>query len=184
MSDNINRYISLIDYLPETSRNYKEMKKIMDIETTELQCLGDELDAVSKNQFIQTCDVNGIKKFEKFLGISANDEESLELRRSTVLLRWSESVPYTYKGLLEKLDVICGGNYKSIPKFDKYELDLLVKLELKGQVRELDTFLEKVMPANIKYSVKNELDYDVKGDIFHGGSVVSCEIVSISTENI
>lgn len=176
------RQVDLISYLPQFVQEYREIKQIMVTETPEIQILEDETEIIKNNQFILSCDMIGIKRFEELLDITPRPDDTLQARISRVLARWNNALPYTYRGLIEKLNIICGkGNYQLLPNFDVYALDLVVCLRLSGQVAELDYLLSYMIPANIYVTVENILHHEITGNIFLGGVIVQtsyCNIMS------
>lgn len=148
----------LIDYLPRFVSEYKEIKKIMSSEQQEIDSLRIEINRMFNNQFIMNCDVKGITRFEKLLGIIPNKFDTLESRKSRVLVRWNDSIPYTLKELKEKLLVMCGeGNFDV--ELDEYNLIITVKLPLINQVNELEYMLNYMIPCNLIVTTRNNLEY-------------------------
>lgn len=176
------REVELLSYLPKFIQEYREMKQIMVTETPEIQVLENETEIIKNNQFILSCDVMGIKRFESLLDICPSTDDTLQTRILRVLARWNNALPYTYRGLKEKLNVICGkGNYQLLPNFDVYTLNLIVCLRLSGQVAELDYLLSYMIPANIHVIVENILHHEIVGNIFLGSATVQtsyCNIIS------
>lgn len=175
------REVNLIEYLPSFIQDYREIKHIMNTENPEFQLLSDESERIKNNQFIQTCDLKGIAKFEKLLNIHPSQNDRLESRISRVLVRWNDVVPYTWKIFLRKLDVLCGvGNYDLIPNFNEYELSIKTHLDLYGQIEELNNLVDYMLPANIKVDFKNELEYELKNHMFVNMSNCYCEMYELS----
>lgn len=160
------RDINLIHYLPLFVQEYREIKHIMDAENPEFQLVADESEVLKNNQFITTCDENGIARFEKILGITPTAEDTLASRVSRVLIRWNDAVPYTWKIFLQKLQTLCGDNYEVTPDWNNYELEIITHLDLYGQVDELENMLGYIMPANILVTTINELNYTLDGFIY------------------
>ncbi len=93
------RDVNLISYLPQFMQEYKELKKIFEIEEPELESIFEQMDIIRNNMFIDSCDENGIERFEKLLKITASKSDSLEVRKNRVKSLWVEEVPYTYNTL-------------------------------------------------------------------------------------
>ena len=177
------RQVDLISYLPQFVQEYREIKQVMIGETPEIQVLEDETEIIKNNQFILSCDLVGIKRFEQLLSITPNADDTLDSRISRVLTRWNDSIPYTYRGLIDKLNIMCGeGNYTLLPNFNDYELELVVSLSLSGQVEELDYMLSYMIPANIKVISNNILHHDSDGKVFLGGTTVQTSYFNITSK--
>lgn len=167
------REVNLIGYLPEFIQEYREIKHIMNSEQPEIQKLEDETEIIKDNQFILTCDLNGITRFEKLLGITPLSDDTLESRKSRVISRWNDMIPYTYEVLRDKLNLICGeGNYLMIPNFNDYELEIMVSLPLCGQADELDYMLSYMVPANIDVIARNNMVRTMTGTVHGGGTTI------------
>ena len=167
------REVHLLSFLPEFVQEYREIKHIMNSEQPEIQKLEDETEIIKNNQFILSCDIDGIARFENLLGITPKPDDTLDARKSRVITRWNDSIPYTYKGLKEKLNVMCGeGNYLLIPSFNEYGLEIVVSLPLSGQADELDYMLSYMIPANIVVTSRNNMVRTMTGTVHGGGTTI------------
>lgn len=177
------RQVDLISYLPQFIKDYREIKHITDAENPEFQMLSDKTEVIKDNQFIITCNEIGIGKFEKLLNIVPNIDDPLEARISRVIIRWNDSIPYTYRALIERLNNLCGeGNYVVLPNFDKYELEIIASLSLSGQADELDFIITYMIPANLVVISKNKLVHNLTGTVFTGGTVVDKNYYTINSK--
>ena len=167
------REVNLLSFLPEFVQEYREIKHIMNSEQPEIQKLEDETEIIKNNQFILSCDIDGIARFENLLGITPKPDDTLDARKSRVITRWNDSIPYTYKGLKEKLNIMCGeGNYLLIPNFNEYGLEIVVSLPLSGQADELDYMLSYMIPANIVVTSRNNMVRTMTGTVHGGGTTI------------
>ena len=115
------RKINILEYLPEFMQKYLQLKLICYAENIIFQEALNEIDIINNNQFIVTANSQGLKKFEKMLDITTSSNENLESRRTKVLLKWNDTIAYTYTNFLKKLDVICGQkNYIANEYFSDY----------------------------------------------------------------
>lgn len=144
------REVKLIEHLPLFIQEYREIKHIMTAENPEFQLICDESERIKNNQFIQSCDLNGIARFEKILKITPSDGETLQLRISRVLAKWNDAIPYTWKTLIDKLDILCGAdNYVVELDTDNYKINVAVKLSAKSAFDAIIATMEDVVPANM-----------------------------------
>ena len=177
------RDVDLISYLPQFIQEYREIKHIMNAENPEFQTIEDVSEAIKNNQFILTCDENGISRFEQLLNIVPNNNDTLNVRISRVLARWNDTIPYTYSSLIEKLKIICGdGNYQIVPNFKEYEMELIVNLPLSGQVEELDYMLSYMIPANIVVKSRNVLRHKIEGKVVLGGTTIETNLFTLNSK--
>ena len=100
----------IIKYLPFFMQEYLEMQEITETEDIEFNWLIDILIEMLNNQFITTCDEEGIARFEQLLQIIPYSNDSLEQRINRVLVLWNNKVPYTMKTLKQMLETLCGTN--------------------------------------------------------------------------
>lgn len=160
------RDISLIRYLPPFIAEYKEMQEIMNSENPEFILVAKEFERLLDDQFIITCDEVGIARFEDILGITPTSEDTLESRISRVLIRWNDVIPYTWKVFLEKIHTLCGDRFQINPNFDQYEMQIITFLDVYGQIDELERIIGYMIPANIKITAENVMNYDLQGQLY------------------
>ena len=164
------RVINLIDWLPKYLQEYRELKKIMDSENPEIEQLYNEIERIMNNQFIHTCDEDGIKRFEDLLGINPDSDDTLDIRITRVLSKWIDSIPYTYKGLLQKLNVLCGaGNYSANFNNNVYALNITVTSMTIKQLQDLKQMISYMIPANIIMTLES-------ARVVNSNSYIGCAI--------
>lgn len=164
----------LIGYLPPVLQKVREFQAISNSENPEFQIVFDTSEKVLKNLFIQTSDVDGIKRYEKILGIKPSSNDTLETRRFRVLSRWNDRIPYTWKSLLEKLDTLCGeDNYTIVLENEIYTLNLLTHLGIYGTVDELDILLDEIIPSNLVVIANNVLFCGDDASLYCGSAISS-----------
>ena len=174
------RDVNLLGHLPPYVQEYLEIQNIMESENPEFQFVEDESEIIKNNQFIESCNLTGISKFEKLIGIVPSDDDTLQSRISRVMTRWNDVVPYTFKVLLQKLNTLCDGDYEIIRKLNEHEIDITTHLDLYGQVEELDYFLSYMIPANQLLQSKNELYIKVNATANIASGIVNCETFELS----
>ena len=165
---------NMIDYLPPFLRDVEENKSILTKgDQPAVSKLWDGIDDILNDIFVLTATENGIERWEKLLNLTAFDTDTLDYRRMRVMTKLNDSIPYTYKGLKEKLNVMCGeGNYLLIPSFNEYGLEIVVSLPLSGQADELDYMLSYMIPANIVVTSRNNMVRTMTGTVHGGGTTI------------
>ena len=144
----------LYDYLPVLMRSFGEMKEIFKSVQTETDDVENGIGFILDNAFIDTAGEYGISKYEKTLGILPADDDTLEIRRSRVKIRWNDYLPYTVVTLREKLDMICGaGRYVLNMDLENYQVNVLTQLVSPTILDEVGLLLEKILPAEMVYTV-------------------------------
>lgn len=143
----------LVEHLPQIMRQFTEMQQIMSAEDKELEAIEEVRTTIFKNAFIESCDENGIERFEKMLGI-LNSEEGVEMRRTRVAIRWNEEAPYTYETLTKCLDSSLGqGNYELSADEETYYLQLRLNLKVADCIEIAKELLERRLPENVRYEI-------------------------------
>lgn len=182
MAETIDRK-KLIDYLPPIMQNFTEIKQITKVEQTEVNSLDFEIGRVLDNAFIEDCDEYGIKKYEKLVGVTPTAQDTLESRKSRVLIRWNDFIPYSYRVLIRKLNIFCGvNNYDISGDLKNYELFISTHLSIVGQATELEKMLDKMLPVPIVFTLFNNLEYELIGHAHSHGVTVETKAITINSE--
>lgn len=179
------REVDLVDYyLPPFMQTYKEPVATLDAEQPEFQLVWKATDRVLYNRFISTADEYGISRFEKILGIFPSSEDTLESRRSRVQSKWFTKTPYTWRVLLEKLMVLCDDtDFVLTNNFSEgYTLTLVTDLELYGQVEELESIINMMIPENIVIDSRNNIPCNAKGVVLFCGGVCFTNIFTVTND--
>lgn len=148
----------LASYLPPFMQQFHEIKEIMAAEDTGLDNINSNIQKILDEAFIKDCSVYGIKRYESILGINPGALEPIETRRVNVLMQWNSTIPYTYRTLLKKLEVLYGaGNYEVSGDLQRYYIHVTIHSELQGQKKILYTMLGRFLPMNMAFAAKNEV---------------------------
>ena len=140
----------LISYLPEVLRDIREFRQISAVGDEELSALRGELSDLIADNFIATLTERGCERWERMMGISPKATDDLAVRRFRILSKFNEELPYTFRGLLRQLSVLCGeGGYSAEVDYGNYSLKVLVALTASNQFEEVQRLLERVVPANM-----------------------------------
>lgn len=178
------RKINILEYLPEYLQKYLQLQLICEAENTIFQEGINEISIINDNQFILTADSQGLKRFEKMLGIVANSAESLESRRTKILLKWNDKIPYTYTNFLNKLDIICGKkNYITKEHFSDYLLEIITFLYDYGQVEQVEELIKAMVPCNIVVSSQNIMTFNVQGNVGLNGCCSHINVINNSDDH-
>lgn len=144
------RNVNLIGYLPPYVQDYREIQAIMNAEEPELQQVEDDSEIIKNNMFVLHTNEDGVKRYEKMFGITPPTNESLYNRQMTVLAQYTNTVIYTLRGLIDRLNIICGvGNYTLELNADKYELNIGFRLRVKNLISTVNAILVDMIPANM-----------------------------------
>lgn len=177
----MDRDIELLSYLPDFMQKYAEIQQIMRAENIEALKLENSTKQVKKNQFIDTCDESGIKRYENVLKIAADSNESLSDRKARVIFRWADALPYTYLKLIQIMQTLCKDVLKVVPDFNNYKIDFFVALPSAGQVDELEKTLKEIIPCNIEWSISNTINHSLDGTVYTAAGTVTRRTYTVHT---
>lgn len=179
----MSREIILIDYLPPFLQGYRELQAIMTAENPEFQAVSDEGQVVLDNTFIMHCDEKGISRFENMLGIYPLPTDTLNSRKSRVLTRWNDVVPYTLKAFLSKIAALQGNDNIQITFFnDQYKIQVVTHLEEQGQQDDLAYLFKTVLPCNLVVESINILDAQANAEMMLGSGITYTSIEFITND--
>lgn len=146
------REINLLEYYPEFLRELREFKHLTKAEETELRRLCEKFENLWQDGFIQSASLQGIKRWESLLGIRPYSGDRVEERRSAVLMKWNQQLPYTLPRLVERLDTVVGaGAYELDVRYGQYELELQLINQTYRTLREAREMTRQMIPANLMF---------------------------------
>ena len=143
----------LIDLLPEFMKQFKEIQEIMKVEEKMLQGIEEQVEIILNNAFIERCDEDGIKEFEKILNITSSAEDTLEIRKAVVLSRWNNELPYTLRTLYNRLNVLCGNSGYMLDTSEMTDYHITCMLYDNAFLKQVEKLFNDMMPANIYYEI-------------------------------
>lgn len=162
----------LTEYLPPVFKELEEIKEIARIEGITLEAEWEEVKNIISDQWIEIATERGIERREKMLGIQPFSDESLEDRRFKILSKWNKKLPYTYRGLEQLLNALCGADgYVMELKPNEYSLDIKIELKRKRMLNEVQNTVQEMIPANLilmvslKYNQYKDLKKFRYGDL-------------------
>ena len=140
----------LIDYLPEVLKSVRELKAIVEAEQPEIINLWTALENALNDQFVSDATINGVKRLEKILSITPKATENIDERKFRIITRLNEQLPYTITSLKHQLETLCGAEGYSIElNHSIYTLKVRIALASKNNYGEVESLLERIVPANI-----------------------------------
>ena len=146
----------IIKYLPFFMQEYLEMQEITKTEDVEFNFLIESLIKMLDNQFITTCDEDGIARFEKVLDTLPYPSDSLEQRINRVLFLWNNKVPYTMRTLKSMLGTLCGQDKYRVELIEKdYEILIETYFNDTNMINSWNEMLARVLPANVTVNNQN-----------------------------
>lgn len=175
------RDVDLVSYLPPFMMIYKELAAAFEAENPEFHIVWESVDKALKNRFVSAADEYGLSRFEKMLGISPAEGDSLDVRRSRIQNRWNNQVPFTLRVLASRLAELLGGehNFSLHPDFDSaYGLMVVVYSADDKLDREIRYLLESIVPANVVIDVVYE-SVTSSLSIYCGRTIEQADIIEL-----
>ena len=139
-------------YLPEFVSNIKEFQELDKTCSAEIDKLRNKLQQLQDNQFIETANEEGLRKYEQLLNLSsAND---IELRRFNILNKYNSTIPFSMMWLRNTLNTTVGrGDFLMELDNSKYALTISVVKNKEHLIGVLKKDLRKKIPANMVLNI-------------------------------
>lgn len=151
--------MSIKRYLIEEIQNIEEFKAIANAIDPEIIDLKQVTTNLIDDQFIETATEEGIVRREKILNIQPYGDDTLNIRRFRVGVKWDNKLPYTYPQLINKLNNLVGlDGYKMNLTHEDYTLEVKINLGVKRMMQEADIMVRNMAPQNLIIIV--ELQYN------------------------
>ena len=146
---------AVIDYLPDMLKEIREFKALAESYDVSLKDATRALRKVYNEQFVAEADEQGLAVYERFLGISAGELDTIEERRFRIMARFYENAPYTLKSLEKNLAVLCGEDGFTINReLAEFYIKIRLSLTSKKNMKIVERLLERILPANMIYEVE------------------------------
>ncbi len=139
------------EYLPETLKDVIDLKLLNEDLDIELEQLDGYITGIGKEVIVKSASLYGIEKWEKALGITPKDGDSLETRRFRVNNLLTSKLPYTYRWLIQKLTQITGspsGYTLNINQAD-YAITIVLSGLDTNMMIEVQKQLRNAIPSNM-----------------------------------
>lgn len=176
----MSREINLLNYLPHEIRKYKDYQVITESENPEFKILFEISQQILDESFIESASEYGVSKFEHMLKLYPGVNDSLEIRKTKLLIWWNNQVPYTWRVLIEKLNAICGvGKYKLELYPNEYRIEIDSQLNLPSQYEDLRFLLDTILPCNLVIISTNTLKRESIRELFYGSLVTELKKIVI-----
>lgn len=151
-----NREICLVDLLPQIYTPIYDFRALSNASGTELSKLYQRVRSLLDDQFITTCSLDTLIKWEKYLKLTPNPTDTVTERRFRVLANFKDIPPYTRRYLKKRLDELCGeGNWRWHERYNEYCLVIEVSVDSPTNKRTIERFVRNIVPANIEVIVRD-----------------------------
>lgn len=140
----------LIDYLPPFMQKYRELTVLMDAEQPEVDRLWTAVENALADQFVMDATEDGIKRWERVLGIFPKGTDTLDERKFRVIAMLNKELPYTLRSFEQILTNLCGADGYSIDvNAAEYKIEIKLAVANKSNYGEVEKLLNTMIPANM-----------------------------------
>lgn len=103
------------------------------------------------NNFVESCDLNGIRRFEKIFGIIADEvNESFDFRKARIRNKFILQFAYTKIFLQQILEEIFGVDMYKLDIYEnEYRVEANVETSIQNLVEQTFKDLREIIPANM-----------------------------------
>lgn len=143
----------LLSYLPPVLQLVREFQALAQAGDIEADALWEGTAEMTANQFVDTLNLYGVKRWEGMLGIKPLGTDTLEDRRFRIKAWMNHSLPYTIRSLNNMISGLCGADGYTLT-LEGFEMTVRLELTVKKQFYEVENLLERVVPANIRLAVQ------------------------------
>lgn len=142
---------SIHEYLPETLKDVIDLKLLNEDLDIELEQLDGYITGIGNEVIVKSASLYGIEKWEKALGITPKDGDSLETRRFRINNLLTSKLPYTYRWLIKKLTQITGSSsgYTLNINQDDYAITIVLSGLDTNMMIEVQKQLRNAIPSNM-----------------------------------
>lgn len=168
--DNLEREVRVQRYYPNVIANADEFKQLAILENEEFKSIWEVLFKWFKNKFVYEADLQGIQRWEEMLKIIPKSKETLEDRRSNILVKINSILPYTIRRLKQILDLKFGKD-NAIPITTKnYELIINFNNEIELNAKTMRALLRAIIPANLIFKII--ISWNFEQNIYNKASII------------
>lgn len=139
-------------YLPEFISSIKEFQELDKVLSVEINSLRDKLEQLQDNQFIESANDEGLKRYEQLMGLPSDGD--IELRRFNILNKYNSTLPFTMVWLKNMLNTTLGkGNFLLDINYISYALTISVMASKEHLISSLYKDLRKKIPCNLVLNI-------------------------------
>lgn len=144
----INR--KLLDYLPSHLKKIKDFEYLFSSLDVSIKNLHYYLLDFEKQLFIDTCNEETLKNYEKLYNIFYRSNESIDIRKFRLLSRMQEIAPFTKRSLREYLSSILSyEDYKLEIDHNNFLINIKIHYIHNKTFKEIKNFLDRIIPCNM-----------------------------------
>lgn len=148
----------LMEQLPTWFKPVLEYVALMQAFGGQLNLVNTSSQQIYYNQFIQTADLATIRTWEKLFNITVRYGDTLEFRRTRLIQKFSQIVPYTYWDLRDRLTALYGEDrYTLEVNPEECWIKIFVTSDRYGAIDLLYDLIWDVVPAHLRIYANQEV---------------------------
>lgn len=164
---------------PDIFSNIPDIKKIYEINEKQIDELENAVTQLDNDIFFETMSEERIERWEKILSIVNSKNSTLEDRRIKIHAKVIEKLPYTYRNLMKRMDVLCGeGNYRI--DYEYVKLTIILNIFGLNMAEDVQELLEKIIPLNMSIHTVCDAVREIKAEQYLYGNVTVTKHYNIS----
>lgn len=138
---------------PDIITMIPDIQMIYDINDPQCEELEEALEIMDQNIFLDQMDETTIARWEKMLGITPLDDDTVEDRRFRVKAKVMEKLPYSFRVIVHRLDTLCPDGYIMTISTDRTSIQIKLVLKSKKMIEDVGDLMEELLPLNMIYDV-------------------------------
>lgn len=138
---------------PDIIRNIPDIAEIYRINDKQIDELEQAAEQLDNDILLTTMGEDKVERWEKMLGTTAFDDDTIEDRRFRIQARVTEKLPYSYRIVVRRLNILCPDGY--MLDIDDAKTSVIIKLTLKSKkmINDVSKMIDDILPLNMIYKV-------------------------------
>lgn len=149
----------LVSYQPKYYHNILEMQAINQFGGLTTDRMADDLNQLILDQFIDSCSVKMLSRFEMFLNITGNENRSIQERRNIVKVAWIGNIKMNRSKIKTLIRAYCG--CESDVHFS-HEIVIIIKILESDctvyNLKDLIDVFKSQIPSHLQWKVELRVD--------------------------
>lgn len=139
----------IINYLPPFMREYEEIQQICNTEQKNKEKMREDLYNAFNQSFLATQTEVGAERWEKTLGLSSKDTDTLEDRAKRIADKLQDDLPYTVRTLKKRLNTYADDKYVVTIDWDNCKVHIQLENDYYHLIKEIEDLADRIIPAHL-----------------------------------
>lgn len=138
---------------PSIITQIPDIAQIYEINEEQSEELENAIDDTDLQLFVNSMAESTLISWEKIYHIEVLDSDTLDDRRTKVKAKMLEHLPYSYRVVIKKLNVLCPDGYELTLDENLTEFSIKIVLSSKKMISNVQAYLEETVPLNMLLDV-------------------------------